>query len=49
VIAEKPVVDRFGQLGMLPVGGSLATTEAYVQSEVKKWGSVVRSLGMRVE
>src|SRR6185295_8565723 len=49
VIAEKPILERFDQLGMLPVGGSLATGEAYVRSEIKKWGEVVRSLGLRVE
>jgi tripartite-type tricarboxylate transporter receptor subunit TctC len=49
VIAEKPILDRFDQLGMLPVGGSLATGEVYVRSEIKKWGEVVRSLGLRVE
>ncbi len=49
VIAEKPILERFDQLGMLPVGGSLATGETYVRSEIKKWGEVVRSLGLRVE
>ena len=49
MIAEKPILERFDQLGMLPVGGSLATGETYVRSEIKKWGEVVRSLGLRVE
>ena len=49
IIAEKPILDRFDQLGMLPVGGSLAAGETYVRSEIKKWGEVVRSLGLRVE
>jgi tripartite-type tricarboxylate transporter receptor subunit TctC len=49
IVAEKPILDRFDQLGMLPVGGSLAAGETYVRSEIKKWGEVVRSLGLRVE
>src|SRR5262245_11116724 len=49
IIAEKPILERFGQLGMLPVGGSLAAGETYVRTEIKKRGEVVRSLGLRVE
>jgi tripartite-type tricarboxylate transporter receptor subunit TctC len=49
VIAEKPILERLDQLGMLPVGGSLDNGETYVRSEIKKWGEVVRSLGMRTE
>jgi len=49
VIAEKPILERFDQLGLLPVGGSLDKGETYVRSEIKKWGEVVRSLGMRGE
>jgi len=49
VIAEKPILERFDQLGLLPVGGSLAKGETYVRSEIKKWGEVVRSLGLRTE
>ena len=49
IIAEPPILERFDQLGMLPVGGSLASGEAYVRAEIKKWGEVVRTLGLRVE
>jgi hypothetical protein len=34
---------------MLPVGGSLATSETYVRSEIKKWGEVVRALGLKID
>jgi hypothetical protein len=34
---------------MLPVGGSLAESDAYVRSEIRKWGEVVRKIGLRVE
>jgi tripartite-type tricarboxylate transporter receptor subunit TctC len=49
IIAEPPILERFDQLGMLAVGGSLAAGETYVRAEIKKWGEVVRSLGLRVE
>jgi tripartite-type tricarboxylate transporter receptor subunit TctC len=49
VLAEQAIRERLDQLGMLPVGGSLASSEAYVRSEIKKWAEVVRSLGIRVE
>ena len=49
VLAEAAIRERFDQLGMLPVGGSLDSSEAYVRSEIKKWGDVVRALGVKVE
>ena len=49
VLAEKPILQRLDQLGMLPVGGSLADSETYVRSEIKKWGEVVRKIGLKVE
>ena len=49
VLAETAISQRLEQLGMLPLGGSLDTSEAYVRSEIKKWGEVVRSLGLKVE
>jgi len=49
VLAEAAIRERLAQLGMLPIGGSLDSGEAYVRSEISKWGDVVRSLGLRVE
>jgi tripartite-type tricarboxylate transporter receptor subunit TctC len=49
VLAEAATRERLGQLGMLPIGGSLESGEAYVRSEIIKWGDVVRSLGVKVE
>jgi len=34
---------------MVPVGGSPDSAESYVRTEIKKWGEVVRSLGVKVE
>jgi tripartite-type tricarboxylate transporter receptor subunit TctC len=49
VLGEKPVLERLDQLGMLPIGGSLAHSETYVRSEIKKWGEVVRNIGLKIE
>jgi len=49
VLAEAPIRERLEQLGLLPVGGSPETSEAYVQAEIKKWGEVVRNLGLKLE
>jgi tripartite-type tricarboxylate transporter receptor subunit TctC len=49
VLAEAAIRERLAQLGMLPIGGSLDSGEAYVRSEISKWGEVVRTLGLKVE
>ncbi len=49
VLAEKTIRERLDQLGLLPVGGSLDSSEDYVRSEIKKWAEVVRSLGVKLE
>jgi tripartite-type tricarboxylate transporter receptor subunit TctC len=49
VLAEAPIRERLEQLGMLPVGGSPEASEAYVRAEIRKWGEVVRSLGVKLE
>jgi tripartite-type tricarboxylate transporter receptor subunit TctC len=49
VLAEAPIRERLEPLGLLPVGGSPETSEAYVRAEIKKWGEVVRNLGLKLE
>ena len=49
VLAEAPIRERFEQIGVLPVGGTLSTSETYVHAEIKKWGEVVRKFGLRIE
>ena len=49
VLAEPAIRARLDQLGVIPVGGSQATSETYVRAEIKKWGDVVRALGMKIE
>ena len=49
VLAEAPIRERFEQIGVLPVGGTLASSETYVYAEIKKWGDVVRKIGLRID
>jgi len=49
VLAETPMRERLAQLGMLPLGGTLDSADAYVRAEIKKWGEVVHGLGLKVE
>ena len=49
VLAEGPIRERFEQIGVLPVGGPLAASETYVHAEIKKWGEVVRKIGLKIE
>ncbi len=49
VLAESDIRARLDQLGVLPVGGPPSVAEAYVHSEIRRWGEVVRSIGLRVD
>jgi len=49
VLVEAAIAERLEQLGMVAVGGSPENSETYVRSEIKKWGEVVRSLGLKVD
>ena len=49
VLGEPAIGERLEALGMVPVGGSPDSAESYVRAEIKKWGEVVRSLGLKVD
>jgi tripartite-type tricarboxylate transporter receptor subunit TctC len=49
VLAESDIRARLDKIGVLPVSGSPSVAEAYVHSEVRRWGEVVRSIGLRVD
>src|SRR5262245_41245202 len=49
VLAESDIRARLDQIGVLPVGGPPAVAEAYVHAEIRRWGEVVRSIGLRVD
>jgi tripartite-type tricarboxylate transporter receptor subunit TctC len=44
---ERPVFQqRLAATGFEPIGGDLATTQAFVASEIAKWRDIVRTLGV---
>ena len=49
VLAEAPIRERLEQIGVLPVGGTLAASETYVAAEIKKWGEVVSKIGLKID
>jgi tripartite-type tricarboxylate transporter receptor subunit TctC len=49
VLAESDIRVRLDELGVLPVGGPPTSAEAYVHAEIRRWGEVVRSIGLRVD
>lgn len=49
VLASAEVRARFRSLGMAAGGGTPAAFGALVQSEMKRWGPVIRQAGVRIE
>jgi tripartite-type tricarboxylate transporter receptor subunit TctC len=49
VMATDEVKKRFATLGMLPVGGSPEDFAKYLDSELKKWGAVIKTGSISVE
>jgi tripartite-type tricarboxylate transporter receptor subunit TctC len=48
-LAAKPVQDKFEQLSLEAQRLDRAATRRYVESEVAKWGKLVRDIGVKVE
>jgi tripartite-type tricarboxylate transporter receptor subunit TctC len=44
-----PVKSRFEELGAVPKGSTPAELAAFLQSEIAKWGPVIREAKIRVE
>lgn len=42
VLKEPAVVDHFKKLSLSPVGGTIASTKAFIAQETKTWGNVIR-------
>jgi len=40
---------RFDATGLVPIGSTPDQLGAYIQSEIEKWGTVVKALGLRVD
>ena len=48
-LASKPVLDRFEQLSLQDQRLDRSATRRYVESEVAKWGKLVKDIGVKVE
>jgi tripartite-type tricarboxylate transporter receptor subunit TctC len=48
-LAYGPVKSRFGELGATPKGSTPEQLAAFLQSEIDKWGPVIRDARIRVE
>jgi tripartite-type tricarboxylate transporter receptor subunit TctC len=48
-LAYAPVKSRFEELGAVPKGSTQAELAAFLQSEIAKWGPVIREAKIRVE
>jgi tripartite-type tricarboxylate transporter receptor subunit TctC len=48
-LAHAPVKSRFEELGAVPKGSTPAELAAFLQSEIDKWGPVIREAKIRVE
>ena len=40
------VLDKLEKIGFMAVGGSAKDAESYVQSETKRWGDIIRRVGL---
>jgi tripartite-type tricarboxylate transporter receptor subunit TctC len=49
VLAEPAVRDRLGETGLITVGGSPEQFDAHIKGEIKKWGTVIKARGIKVE
>ena len=46
---DPDIVARVAQLGYLPIAGGPADYAANIQSEIKKWGEVVRTANIKAD
>ncbi|WP_253711002.1 tripartite tricarboxylate transporter substrate binding protein [Bradyrhizobium sp. WD16] len=46
VLTDKATVDQLDKIGFMPVGGSRTEAESYVASEVEKWGTIIKTIGL---
>jgi tripartite-type tricarboxylate transporter receptor subunit TctC len=49
LLADAEFQKQLEKIGFLPVGGIPAAAQTYFASEVKKWGDIVRRLGLKAE
>jgi tripartite-type tricarboxylate transporter receptor subunit TctC len=47
ILSEPTVKSKFAELGVQPVGGTLAETDTFVARERKRWGELIRAAGIQ--
>jgi tripartite-type tricarboxylate transporter receptor subunit TctC len=46
VLKDPATIEQLDKIGFLPVGGSRADAESYVATETKKWGDIIKTIGL---
>jgi len=49
VLAQPEVRDRLADTGLLAVGGTPEQFDAHIRAEIQRWGTVIRTRGIKVE
>jgi tripartite-type tricarboxylate transporter receptor subunit TctC len=49
IIAKPEFIEKFDKGGLTAVGGSVPETAKYIASELKHWGDIVKTLGIKAE
>jgi tripartite-type tricarboxylate transporter receptor subunit TctC len=47
ILLEPAVKSKFAELGVQPVGGTLAETDTFIARERKRWGELIRAAGIQ--
>lgn len=49
ILKDKTVQDQLDKIGFMPVGGSPQEADAYVRAETRKWGDIIRKIGLEAK
>jgi tripartite-type tricarboxylate transporter receptor subunit TctC len=49
ILKDKAVQDQLDKIGFMPVGGSPQEADAYVRTETRKWGDIIRKIGLEAK
>ena len=49
ILKDKDTEDKLEAIGFMPVGGSVKEAGSYVQDETKRWGDIIRRVGLEAK
>jgi len=49
ILKEPSTQEQLERIGFMAVGGSVKSAEDYVQAETKRWGDIIRSIGLEAK